>query len=132
MKTIQLFTVFLLFFFAESTVCKGQDLNPVIQFAQKELDLGTIMSGDSAICFFEFFNTGTYPLMLTEAKTTCGCTVAELPQIPLAPGERDRIRIQLDTTDKIGRIRKVITVYSNALNSEERIAVSVLVKKDLE
>jgi hypothetical protein len=132
MKIIHFFALLFFVLLTESFSCKAQDINPVIQFVQKEIDLGTVMSGDSAVCFFEFFNTGTYPLMLTEAKTTCGCTVAEFPKIPLAPGESDRIRIQLDTTDKLGRIRKVITIYSNAINSEERIAVTILVKKELE
>jgi hypothetical protein len=67
--------------------------------------------------------------MLKEAYVTCGCTVAELPQIPLAPGEKDRLKVKIDTHDKFGKVRKVITIVSNALNSEEKIAVTFLVKE---
>jgi hypothetical protein len=109
---------------------RGQDVpNPVIHFEKKEIDLGTITAGDSAVCFFELTNAGTYPLVIKEAFTTCGCTVASLPNVPLAPGEKDRIRVVIDTTDKIGKLRKIITIHSNATNSEEKLAVVFLVKK---
>lgn len=108
----------------------SQQNNPQIRFLQSEIELGTLAQGDSAECFFEFENIGTYPLMLKEAYVTCGCTVAELPQIPLAPGEKDRLKVKIDTHDKFGKVRKVITIVSNALNSEEKIAVTFLVKEN--
>ena len=62
---------------------------------------------------FEFTNTGTLPLVITDVTSSCGCTIPEKPEDPILPGKTGEIKVKYDT-NRVGPIRKTITVYSNA------------------
>jgi hypothetical protein len=53
--------------------------------------------------------------VIEDVKSSCGCTVPEKPTGPIAPGESSTIKVKYDT-NRVGPIRKTITVYSNAEN----------------
>lgn len=76
-------------------------------------DFGTIQQGGNGTWEFKFKNTGTDPLIITEAKGSCGCTVPTYPQnIPIKPGESQIIRVTYDTK-RVGNFTKTVNVYSN-------------------
>ena len=62
---------------------------------------------------FEFTNTGDAELVVTNVKSSCGCTVPKKPEGPIAPGASGSIEVKYDT-NRVGPIRKTVTVYSNA------------------
>lgn len=62
---------------------------------------------------FEFTNTGNAPLIISNVKSTCGCTVPKKPEGPIMPGETGEIEVKYDT-NRVNPIRKTITVTSNA------------------
>ena len=62
---------------------------------------------------FEFTNTGDAQLVISDVKSSCGCTVPKKPDGPIAPGASGTIEVKYDTK-RVGPIRKTITVYSNA------------------
>ena len=84
-----------------------------ITFKSDTIDYGEIAKGSDGIRVFEFTNTGDAPLIISEVKSSCGCTVPKKPDGPIGPGESNTIQVKYDT-NRVGPIRKTITVYSNA------------------
>lgn len=91
-----------------------------IKFNKETHDYGTIKNGADGSCVFEFTNTGTEPLMITNAKGSCGCTVPEWPKEPIAPGTKASIKVNYDTK-RTGSINKSVTITSNASNEPTKI-----------
>lgn len=109
MKKIILLAVVGLMSFA----VQAQDKAAKIEFKQETIDYGEINKGADGIRIFEFTNTGNVPLVISDVKSSCGCTVPEKPDAPIAPGATGQIKVKYDTK-RVGPIRKTITVYSNA------------------
>ncbi len=84
-----------------------------ISFKAETVDYGKITKGSDGVRVFEFTNTGDAPLIISDVKSSCGCTVPKKPDGPVAPGASSTIEVKYDTK-RIGPIRKTITVYSNA------------------
>ncbi len=84
-----------------------------IEFKSKVIDYGTIEKGSNGVRVFEFTNTGDAPLIISNVKSTCGCTVPKKPKGPILPGETGEIQVKYDT-NRVNPIRKTITVISNA------------------
>lgn len=92
--------------FAQEKVAK-------IEFKTDTIDYGTIEKGADGVRVFEFTNTGNAPLIISEVKSTCGCTVPKKPDGPIMPGQTGEISVKYDT-NRVNPIRKTITVTSNA------------------
>jgi hypothetical protein len=93
---------------------------PKIEFKDKDntIDYGKVSKEeDSGLRVFEFTNTGTAPLVITNAQSSCGCTVPSYPKEPIAPGKTGRIEVKYNMNP--GPIRKTITIETNAINAEE-------------
>ncbi|MEL6277127.1 MAG: DUF1573 domain-containing protein, partial [Bacteroidota bacterium] len=45
-----------------------------MEFAESNFDFGTITEGDVVTHTFSFTNTGEEPLIISDAKGSCGCT----------------------------------------------------------
>lgn len=104
---------------------------PKIYFAETSFEFGDITQGDRVEHTFELENTGNEPLILSDVKTTCGCTVPEWPREPIAPGKKANIKVVFNSTGKMGIQNKVVTIMSNAVNSPARVKiVSNVLPKD--
>lgn len=86
-----------------------------IEFSKDTHDYGNVKNGGNGKCTFEFTNTGTAPLIISNAKGSCGCTVPQWPKEPIAPGAKGVITVEYDTK-KVGPINKSVTITSNAVN----------------
>ena len=86
---------------------------PVMSFEKAEHDFGTIEQGTPQETIFKFTNTGDAPLIITDAKSSCGCTVPKWSKDPILPGKTGEIQVKYDT-NRVNPIRKTITVISNA------------------
>jgi len=88
---------------------------PQIEFKTETIDYGTVVKGqDSGVRTFEFTNTGDEPLVITNVRSSCGCTVPSKPEAPVMPGKSDKIEVKYNMS--MGTISKTITVESNATN----------------
>lgn len=87
-----------------------------IDFEKVEHDYGTIDQGANGATEFRFTNTGTEPLIISNAKGSCGCTVPEWPKEPIAPGASGSIKVKYDTK-RVGPISKTVTITSNAVDN---------------
>ena len=93
-----------------------------ISFKSETVNFGEIAKGSDGIRVFEFTNTGDTPLIITEVKSSCGCTVPTKPDGAIAPGMSNTIQVKYDT-NRVGPIRKTITVYSNAVERIKAIKI---------
>ena len=92
---------------------KAQDKTAKIEFKNETVDYGEIAKGSDGVRVFEFTNTGNAPLVISDVKSSCGCTIPKKPDAPILPGESGEIQVKYDTK-RVGPIRKAITVTSNA------------------
>ena len=110
----------------EADPYEGMD-GPRVTFSEDRVDLGDIRQGDKVTRIFEFRNSGNQPLIIENVLTTCGCTVPEWPKQPIEPGAEGILKVVFDSTGKIGRQNKTITMRSNALGQLHRVRISAMV-----
>ena len=96
---------------------------PLIVFEDDSHDFGEIKQGDKVSHVFEFKNNGTTPLILSDVKTTCGCTAPEWTKNPVLPGQKGKINVTFNSSGKAGRVNKTVTVISNATNSPATVKI---------
>ena len=94
----------------------SQEVGPKIEFESLEINYGKISKGDNGVRVFKFTNIGSKPLIINKVYSSCGCTIPKKPSSPIGPGQGDEIQVKYDT-NRVGPIRKTITVLSNAINS---------------
>ena len=102
---------------------------PKIAFDKEEHDFGNITNGSAVETTFTYTNTGNSPLVVSDIKSTCGCTIPKKPEKPIMPGESDKIQVKYDTK-RVGFIRKSITVTSNASNPNVILKITGQVMSD--
>lgn len=112
----------LLIFVAGVGTAMAQEVEkgPKIEFAKEVHDYGKIKNGADGSCTFEFTNTGSAPLIISNAKGSCGCTVPDWPKEPIAPGKTAVIKVKYDTK-RAGAINKSVTITSNATNEPTKV-----------
>lgn len=93
---------------------------PEIKFEKEIHDFGTMKQHGDASTEFVFENTGDEPLIISNARGSCGCTVPKWPRKPIAPGEKDAIQVKYDSK-RIGPINKSVTITSNAKNEPSKV-----------
>lgn len=89
---------------------------PEIKFAKLVHDYGKVQKEGNGECEFMFENIGKEPLVLSDARSSCGCTVPSWTREPILPGKKGSIKVKYDTK-RVGPINKTVTVLSNAKTS---------------
>lgn len=79
-------------------------------------DAGTINKGEKIKAVFKVKNTGKSPLVISEVKGSCTCTVADFPKKPILSGETGEIKAEVNT-DKTGegKISKSVRISANTV-----------------
>ena len=109
-KIMLLFAVVLGFAFTAS----AQDSEKAeFKFNEEKHDFGKIAQGTPVTTVFEFTNIGKEPLILTDVKPTCGCTIADYTKTPVKSGEKGVIKITYNA-QAVMPFNKTIVVTSNA------------------
>ncbi len=99
---------------SEKQIQKALQDSTTVQLIDSVYNFGSIKEGDKVTHSFTFKNTGKNPLIITEAHASCGCTVPEKPEKPIAPGETGVMKVVFNSSGKSGHQEKNITVNSNA------------------
>lgn len=99
-------------------------------FPETEYDFGEVAAGTVVTRDFPFVNTGSVPLLITKARSTCGCTVPDYPETPIEPGEKGVISVAFDTKNKHGLQRKPVTITANTSPSRSVVYVTGIVIND--
>jgi hypothetical protein len=95
-------------------------------------NFGKISEGQKLEVTFRFINSGSKPLVIARVQPSCGCTVAEQPGQPVAPGAEGLIKAVFDSEHHVGINHKTLFVYANTKgtqSNEVQFAVEVEKKK---
>ncbi|MDQ3682009.1 MAG: DUF1573 domain-containing protein [Bacteroidota bacterium] len=92
--------------------------------------LGKVQEGQIVEITWHFKNTGNKPLIITNTSASCGCTVAEKPEAPVAPGNVGIIKAKFDSNGREGMQRKDVFVTANTNNTtNHQLSFSLEVQK---
>jgi len=81
-------------------------------------DFGKINEIDGRVEYkFEFTNTGSKAIVITNVKASCGCTTPNWSKQPIPAGGKGFVSVVFDPIRRPGAFNKSITVKSNAENS---------------
>jgi hypothetical protein len=86
-----------------------------VQIIDSIYNFKTITEGDTVQYKYYFKNTGKNSLIITDAKSSCGCTIPERPKTPIAPGDTGFIGVKFFSKNRPGNINKTITITSNVI-----------------
>jgi len=108
-----------------------------IDVAKMEFDnirhrYGEVEEGAIVTHAFKFKNTGKAPLIISNAKSTCGCTVPEWPKEPIPIGGEGEIFVKFDTKKKEAYQTKPIFIQANTHPSETTLYLMGKVRKKIE
>ncbi len=100
---------------------------PVMSFDKQEHDFGNIIQGTPQETVFTFTNTGEAPLIITDARSSCGCTVPQYPKnTPIAPGETGELLVKFNGSGK-NQVTKTVTVTANTEKGSELLRIKAFV-----
>jgi len=92
-------------------------------------ELGKVKEGGVVEVGWKFKNTGSKPLVISNVNASCGCTVADKPEQPIAPGAEGVISAKFDSKGRDGAQRKDVYVTANTGNSNHQLSFAVEVTK---
>lgn len=105
-----------------------------MEFSEMVHDFGEITEGEHVKYAFKFKNTGSEPLIISDAKGSCGCTVPDWPREPIAPGASAEIKVEFDSkgkgSDDGSKQTKKVTVTANTNPPQTYLTFTGVVKKD--
>jgi len=85
-----------------------------IIFDEYEHNFGRVSEGEKVAYIFSFENKGPGKLVISNASTSCGCTVPKYDTKPIPPGEGGSLEVVFDTSGRDGLQTKTISVRSNS------------------
>ena len=98
-----------------------------MEFDKTEHDFGSIDQNAPQETIFTFTNTGDAPLIITDAKSSCGCTIPEYPKnTPIAPGEKGELLVKFNGSGQ-NQVTKNITVTANTSKGTETLTIKAFV-----
>jgi len=92
-----------------------------IQWTEPEKNLGKIDEGQKLQISFHFKNSGDKPLVIESVVPGCGCTLADYPKEPIAPGKEADIIASFDSKGREGHQHKQITVTANTKDKPQHV-----------
>ena len=100
---------------------------PVMFFDKKTHDFGVIQNGIPVETVFSYTNTGEAPLVITDIKSTCGCTVPkDWSREPLNPGESSQFSVKFDGKGR-NNTSKTVTVTANTATGRETVKITAFI-----
>ena len=130
---ISLFFLFsIVVFFSCKSDTKKLEIGQKTFIKVKEVfDAGDVIKGELIHAKFKITNTGKYPLVISEVKGSCSCTIASKPTEPIQPGKSKIISATVKTEKKkAGKLTQAVRIVANTEPSITvvRIKANVIVK----
>jgi len=106
---------------------KGIETRPLttIEWIDSARNFGKIEEGQKLAVSFRFKNSGDKPLVISSVLPSCGCTVADFPRQPIAPGKEGEITGEFDSKGRVGLQHKDLTVHANTATGVHRLSFEV-------
>jgi Protein of unknown function (DUF1573) len=106
------------------------DTNNIAKITMEETDFnfGSVNEGDVVKHTFKLKNVGNQPLLITDIRTTCGCTVPTWNKSPIAANANDQVEVKFDTKGKANEQVKKITIIANTFPAETELILRGMVQ----
>jgi len=110
----------------ESEMLKEAQSKPLttVAFSETDHNFGDIKKGEKVEHVYEVTNTGTNPLIISNVKPGCGCTVPDYTKEPILPGQKGKITLHFDSTNFDGTVNKVADVFANVEKAPVKLTFS--------
>ncbi len=116
----------------------GTNNNPVtrnepvtqVVFDSYEHDFGTIKEGEVVRHVFKLTNVGEHPLIIRNARGSCGCTVPHWPKEPIPPGGTAEIPVEFNSKGQVGQVQKTVFIDANTDPSPLKLTIRATVVKE--
>ncbi|HLF64926.1 MAG TPA: DUF1573 domain-containing protein [Saprospiraceae bacterium] len=95
-----------------------------LSFGETTFDFGDVDEGEMVTHIYKFTNTGKEPLVIKDAKGSCGCTVPKWPKTPIPPGEQGEIQVEFNSKGKTGKQTKRVTINANTDPAQTFLTIS--------
>ncbi len=117
---------------AQTQQAKKEVKKSKLEWLQTDVNLGNVPQGTPVTATYEFINKGKTPVVLTNVRTSCGCTKKSAPTEPIKPGEKSKIQATYNAA-RVGSFTKTVTVTTNEGVSPKRLIIrGVVVAKKKE
>ncbi len=87
---------------------------PVMEFEQTKHDFGMMVQGEKLSYTFKFTNNGGSDLIISDASSTCGCTIPDFSKAPVKPGDKGKVEVIFNSAGKTGTVSKTVRLLTNA------------------
>ncbi|SHK09252.1 DUF1573 domain-containing protein [Epilithonimonas mollis] len=110
----------------ESEMLKEAQSKPLttIAFSETDHNFGDIKKGEKVEHIYEVTNTGKNPLIISNVKPGCGCTVPDYTKEPILPGQKGKITLHFDSTNFDGSVYKSADVFLNVEKAPVKLTFS--------
>jgi hypothetical protein len=100
-----------------------------LTFDKLKHDFGNVRAEEENTTEFKVTNTGNRPLILSDVSASCGCTMPQKPEGPIAPGESDVIKVTFKSKPgQENEIKKTVTVTANTEEKIHMLEIRAFVK----
>ncbi len=87
---------------------------PQVKWLDTKHNFGAFHEDDGTVeCEFRYVNDGDSPLLISAARSSCGCTLPSYSREELAPGDTAAIVVSYDPTGRPGRFSKNVYIDMN-------------------
>ncbi len=97
---------------------------PVMEFEQLKHDFGLVIQGEKLSYTFKFTNTGGTDLIISQASSTCGCTVPTYSKEPVKPGGHGSIEVVFTSAGYTGAVNKSVNILANTQPNTNKLEIS--------
>ena len=97
---------------------------PVMVFEQTKHDFGMMVQGEKLSYTFKFTNTGGSDLIISDASSTCGCTIPDFSKAPVKPGEQGKVEVIFNSAGKTGSVSKTVRLLTNCQPNTTEIEIT--------
>jgi hypothetical protein len=85
-------------------------------------DFGKLVQNNPASVTFTVKNDGKGPLLITAARSSCGCTIAEYTKEPIKPGESGIVKATYNAAH-VGPFTKTVTVTYDGITDPDMLTI---------
>jgi hypothetical protein len=126
-KLLTLFAFTLFLGLMANTNAQAQQAN--FQFEKEIHDFGNIAVGSDTLWYgFKFKNTGQTPLIISDIRTACDCTLADWSKAPILPGRSGVIKAGFKIKGKNGAFNKTLTITANTSPAMTVLTIKGMIK----
>lgn len=99
----------------------------ILVFVRTTAELGILSEDDAPRSVeFPFRNGGSDPVVITQVKTTCGCTIPEYPREPIRPGDTGIVRVTFHPKGHPGTLHRSVRVCTTEVSGRTETVLNLV------